>query len=183
MPTAICCSATEPTTNSTSTPLAHAAVDSPGHGDGRPGHPERGVARESAAHRRRKPIRYPSCRPAFWPTAQYSGPTTAPTANQRRHGWTVPPGTYQYYVTYVDGTSESRPSPISQPITVTTDSQITVSIPADTSGQWKDVCVYRNDSTNPNVFYKVDEITGGAAKSGQTFTDNLTDTKWTQAPS
>ena len=35
--------------------------------------------------------------------------------------------------------------------------------------------VYRNNSTNPNVFYEVDSIKNGAGTSGQKFVDNLTD--------
>jgi flagellar hook protein FlgE len=110
--------------------------------------------------------------------AQYSAPTTAPTATDDGAG-TVPAGTYQYYVTYSNGTSVSRPSPISLPITVTSSSQITVTIPKDTSGQWTDAEVYRNDSTDPNTFYQVDDVKGGASQSGLTFTDNLTDAQVT----
>ena len=112
--------------------------------------------------------------------SQYSSPDDAPTVANNGTG-TVVPGVYQYYVTYTNasGTEESRPSPISLPITLTSASELKVTIPAGTKAeqnQWSNINVYRCDSTNPNTFHLVNTITGGVATGG-TFTDDLTDTQ------
>ncbi len=106
--------------------------------------------------------------------AQYTAPPAAATASNAGAGL-VPAGTYTYYVTYVNGATESRPSPISVPITVGNDSEIQVSIKNTPTTDWKDVNIYRCDSTDPNTYHLVDNIVGGAGQSTLSFTDDLTD--------
>ena len=108
--------------------------------------------------------------------AQYTCPSTAAVATDIGTG-SVPAGTYTYYVTYTkdNGTTESRPSPISLPITVANDSEIKVTVANTPTTDWDDVNIYRCDSTDPNTYYLVDTITGGASQSNLTFTDDLTD--------
>ena len=105
--------------------------------------------------------------------AKFSAPTTAPTASQPVAG-NIPAGIYQYYVTYVNGTTESRPSPASLQVNLTSPSQVNITTPADTSGQWSDVRVYRENLSNPGVLNQIADIAGGASAS-QTITDNTAD--------
>ena len=58
-------------------------------------------------------------------------------------------------MTYVQDGVESRPSPISLPISVGDNSSIQVTITGDNDTSWSDVNVYRNDSTDPNTFHLV----------------------------
>ena len=106
--------------------------------------------------------------------AQFTRPDTAATATNIGAG-SVPAGTYTYYVTYVKGTMESRPSPISVPITVSNASEIQVTVANTPTTDWDDVNIYRCDSTDPNTYHLVDTIAGGASESSLTFTDDLTD--------
>ena len=105
--------------------------------------------------------------------AKFSAPSTAPTVSSPVAG-NIPAGIYQYFVTYVNGTTESRPSPASTQVNLTSDSQVSITTAADASGQWSDVRVYRENLSNPGVLYQIADIAGGASAS-QTVTDNTAD--------
>ena len=109
--------------------------------------------------------------------AQYTRPPNAATAVLDANPGSIPAGTYQYYVTYVKDGVESRPSPISLPISVGDNSAVNVTISNDSDTSWSDVNLYRNDSTDPNTFHLVKTFAGGASsQNALTFTDNLSDT-------
>ncbi|MGO8688214.1 MAG: flagellar hook-basal body complex protein [Thermoguttaceae bacterium] len=108
--------------------------------------------------------------------AQYTRPVNAATVADSAAAGSIPAGTYQYYVTYVQDGVESRPSPISLPISVGDNSSIQVTITGDNDTSWSDVNVYRNDSTDANTFHLVQTFQGGASSANPlTFTDTYTD--------
>lgn len=94
-------------------------------------------------------------------------------------------GIYTYYITYGEQISppgtpplappglESRPSPISAPVTIVNGRIQLTDLPVDTSGDWVERRIYRSAGNATDEFYLVGVITNNLPN--QTFTDNLSD--------
>jgi len=83
-------------------------------------------------------------------TTPANGLTAAPAA-----GNGLSSGTYQYYVTFVNGNVESKPQPLPATVTLPSDGNVTLSnLPTDTSGDWTGMRIYRSVNTPGNTgFY------------------------------
>lgn len=87
-------------------------------------------------------------------------------------------GNYSYYITYASAAggpgngTESRPSPLVGPVNVTNGRIQLNNLPADGSGQWTVMRIYRSPANDTSTFHYVGEIPNAA---GQTYTDSLQD--------
>ena len=107
-----------------------------------------------------------------------SYPSTGPTttiATDPTTGDAVPgglSGKYTYYITYVNGNTQSRPQAVGSETPLLDNNQLTLSnIPADTTGAWTSVDIYRsvNSPAGNTNFYLVG--TEPSAANPTTFTD------------
>ena len=86
-------------------------------------------------------------------------------------------GNYSYYITYANAAGgpgngiESRPTPLSGPLNVVNGRIELNNLPVDASGQWSQVRIYRNLSTNDADFHYVGEIPNGTTS----YTDSASD--------
>ena len=90
-------------------------------------------------------------------------------------------GTYQYYVTFYNSTTntESRPQLVATTSPSLTDNEVTLKdLPAPSSGTWTLEKIYRNTNSTPGDtnFYEIANIPlATATANGYTYTDNATD--------
>ncbi len=90
-------------------------------------------------------------------------------------------GTYQYYVTFYNSTTntESRPQLVATTSPSLTDNEVTLKdLPAPSSGTWTSEKIYRNTNSTPGdtSFYQIANIPlATATANGYTYTDNATD--------
>ena len=88
-------------------------------------------------------------------------------------------GQYRYYVTFADAAGgppngrESRPSPISDPATVSDGRVVLTGLPTGDPDEWTVRRIYRNVADDLDTFYYVDEILG--VTGDVTYTDKIQD--------
>lgn len=86
-------------------------------------------------------------------------------------------GNYSYYITFANAAGgpgngiESRPTPLSGPLNVVNGRIELTNLPVDVSGQWSQVRIYRNLSTNDADFHYVGEIANGITAYTDTASD------------
>lgn len=86
-------------------------------------------------------------------------------------------GNYSYYITFANAAGgpgngiESRPTPLSGPLNVVNGRVELTNLPVDASGQWSQVRIYRNLSTNDADFHYVGEVANGTTAYTDTASD------------
>lgn len=89
--------------------------------------------------------------------------------------------TYGYYVTFFNGSRESRPSPILGPQSVVDGRMRLTNLPTAVSSEWTGMRIYRNTEGQNSTYYRVAEI-NSASTAGLEFTDALADSEITSNP-
>ncbi|MBX3414586.1 MAG: flagellar hook-basal body complex protein [Pirellulales bacterium] len=82
--------------------------------------------------------------------------------------------TYGYYVTFFNGSRESRPSQLMGPISVVDGRLRLTDLPTATSSEWTGMRIYRNTEGQDSTYYRIAEI-NSASTPGLEFTDGFAD--------
>jgi flagellar hook protein FlgE len=115
----------------------------------------------------------------------YPGSNTTPAAGMTATAVTdangnLPAGNYQYYVTFVNGSVQSKPQPVATSVTLNSTGEVTLTnLPTDSSGDWTGMTIYRGVNTaSGTTFYALPAGSSGSTvvPLGTTsITDNNTD--------
>lgn len=89
--------------------------------------------------------------------------------------------TYGYYVTFFNGSRESRPSPLLGPQSVVDGRLRLTDLPTASSSEWTGMRIYRNTEGQDSTYYRIAEI-NSATTTGLDFTDSLADADITSNP-
>jgi len=109
----------------------------------------------------------------------YPGSNTTPTSSLAATPLAVAgnlTGSYSYFVTFVNGSVQSKPQPLATSVTGLNNEEVTLSnFPTDSSGDWTGMTIYRSVNTPGNTnLYAIPNATD-LPMTTTTYTDNSSD--------